>query len=607
MEIKNIFQIIFSLLLVACCGAVAPPDNQSPFTDILFRADVQNGLSNSERLNYYYYDEGIQYLPFHVITSLKRPKEDGIGLYNELFFDNPERLGMYKNFLNADFPPVGLTISDKNEKYVRMAGINCATCHTAFISKDGQGFYVDGAPSTFAINRLIRDMMFSMISTSICPSEFNEFYDRYILASKSKLPQEDAVNFETEAFYEYLDSAENCQSVQVSKDLYIKVSRLEGELKTSLEYNSIRVDTTLNNSYPLESDLNSRTKMLFFMVKKIKFFLDQAGYASNPNVTDAPESSLGAANPWGSTKNLISANIFHKDKNDWLKEMGGQISTPFIWDYTDSKWIFASGVTNSMLERNMAQAIALVTDFNWDSLETTASIKKLQVVSDYASKIEPPVWNQEILGKINTEFAEEGKQIFKQECLHCHSTSKPNGIASIEYNYMDVGTDTEYIKAQQESFYGKDFFSEVLAPWMKDVKISAAKREGISDLSKYESGREFVFWRKPDRVRYAAKPLYGVWATAPYLHNASVLNMSELLKPAKDRLKSFYVGSFEYDSLNLGFTNEQRWYSSKFEVDCKSCRGNSNVGHEFGVNLTSHQKLALIEFLKSYTKDTVFE
>jgi cytochrome c1 len=260
-----------------------------------------------------------------------------------------------------------------------------------------------------------------------------------------------------------------------------------------------------------------------------------------------------------------------------------------------------------MLERNMAQAIALVTDFNWDTLETTASIKKLHNVSTYAAKIKPPRWNEEILGKINVEFAEEGKQIFKKECLSCHSTNKPSGIASIEYNYLDVGTDAEYIKAQQESFYGKDFFSEVLAPWMKDVKLASAKREGITDLSKYEIGREYVFWRKPDKVRYAAKPLYGVWATAPYLHNASVLNMSELLKPSKDRLKSFYVGSFEYDSLNLGFTNEQRWYSSKFEVDCKACRGNSNAGHEFGVNLTSHQKFALIEFLKSYTEETVFE
>jgi hypothetical protein len=536
---NKIIYIFLAFILSACCGAVAPPDNQSPFSDIVFRSDISNGLSNQERLNYYYLDEGIQYLPFHVLTSLKRPKEDGIGLYDELFFENPERLGMYRNFLDKNYPPVGLTISDKNENYVRMAGINCATCHTAFISKNGQGFYVDGAPSTFAINRLIRDMMFSMISTTICPSEFNEFYDRYSASSKNKLYQDDEVNFETDAFYEYLDSAENCQSIKISPDLYVKVSKLEGELKTSLEANMVRLDTTLQNSYPVESDLNSRTKMLFFMVKKIKFFLDQAGYASNPNVTDAPESSLGAANPWGSTKNLIAANIFHKDSDEWLKEMGGQISIPYIWNYTDSKWIFSSGVTNSMLERNMAQAIALVTDFNWDTLETTASIKKLHNVSTYAAKIKPPRWNEEILGKINVEFAEEGKQIFKKECLSCHSTNKPSGIASIEYNYLDVGTDAEYIKAQQESFYGKDFFSEVLAPWMKDVKLASAKREGITDLSKYEIGREYVFWRKPDKVRYAAKPLYGVWATAPYLHNASVLNMSELLKPSKDRLKSY--------------------------------------------------------------------
>src|SRR5262249_10766731 len=34
---------------------------------------------------------------------------------------------------------------------------------------------------------------------------------------------------------------------------------------------------------------------------------------------------------------------------------------------------------------------------------------------------------------------------------------------------------------------------------------------------------------------YKGRPLNGIWATAPYLHNGSVPTLADLLKPAKDR------------------------------------------------------------------------
>ena len=42
---------------------------------------------------------------------------------------------------------------------------------------------------------------------------------------------------------------------------------------------------------------------------------------------------------------------------------------------------------------------------------------------------------------------------------------------------------------------------------------------------------------------YESRVLNGVWAVAPYLHNGSVPNLWELMKPAKDRKSSFMVGS----------------------------------------------------------------
>ena len=46
---------------------------------------------------------------------------------------------------------------------------------------------------------------------------------------------------------------------------------------------------------------------------------------------------------------------------------------------------------------------------------------------------------------------------------------------------------------------------------------------------------------------YKARALYGIWATAPYLHNGSVPNLWELLTPAKRRKATFMVGSRVFD------------------------------------------------------------
>jgi mono/diheme cytochrome c family protein len=95
--------------------------------------------------------------------------------------------------------------------------------------------------------------------------------------------------------------------------------------------------------------------------------------------------------------------------------------------------------------------------------------------------------------------------------------------------------------------------------------------------------------------QYKARPLNGIWATAPYLHNGSVPNLNELLKPASDRTKKFWVGSREFDTENVGFKTDQ----GKIEFDTQASPGNSNAGHEYGTVLTPDERRQLIEYLKS--------
>jgi hypothetical protein len=66
---------------------------------------------------------------------------------------------------------------------------------------------------------------------------------------------------------------------------------------------------------------------------------------------------------------------------------------------------------------------------------------------------------------------------------------------------------------------------------------------------------------RPDRFRaplaYRARPLNGIWAMAPYLHNGSVPSLYDLLLPPDQRPKTFYVGSWEFDPEIVGYETKK--------------------------------------------------
>ena len=100
---------------------------------------------------------------------------------------------------------------------------------------------------------------------------------------------------------------------------------------------------------------------------------------------------------------------------------------------------------------------------------------------------------------------------------------------------------------------------------------------------------------------YKARPLNGVWASAPFLHNGSVPNLYELLLPASERSQTFYIGSWEYDPKTVGYVTDNE---NGFLFDTR-LKGNSNAGHEYATGaygesaLTANERRALLEYLKT--------
>jgi len=113
---------------------------------------------------------------------------------------------------------------------------------------------------------------------------------------------------------------------------------------------------------------------------------------------------------------------------------------------------------------------------------------------------------------------------------------------------------------------------------------------------------------------YKARPLNGVWATAPFLHNGSVPTIYDLLSPVAERPKAFLLGNPTFDPVRVGIVTQTdvpkgRDYDKNgyFILDTSKA-GNRNIGHEFsneknegviGPALSPDERNAIIEFLKT--------
>jgi hypothetical protein len=102
---------------------------------------------------------------------------------------------------------------------------------------------------------------------------------------------------------------------------------------------------------------------------------------------------------------------------------------------------------------------------------------------------------------------------------------------------------------------------------------------------------------------YKFRPLTGIWATPPYLHNGSVPTLYDLLLPPSERPKSFYVGTREFDSMKVGFNSEKSTENSflfrVFDENGKPIQGNLNSGHDYdNVSLSAADREALVEYMK---------
>ena len=272
--------------------------------------------------------------------------------------------------------------------------------------------------------------------------------------------------------------------------------------------------------------------------------------------------------------------------------------------------------------------------------------------------LKPPKWPEDVLGKIDIERAKQGKLLFADRCKFCHGPhpskpyawpvadkENPNIPGQVNSNWQwDMAGDITQLDGKPVR---QDWRSSLWAIPMIDTdvigtdpKLADNFMDNLYDASKLIPGSEPVNagdglqlllnilvpklydrWdikgnqvanydglNVPFRIRnlraYKARPLHGVWATPPFLHNGSVPTIYHLLSPLAERPTSFHVGNREYDPKKLGYIRSPS--PGSFFHDT-TISGNQNSGHQFtdqdapgriGHLLSEDQRYALLEYLK---------
>ncbi|MHB1847120.1 MAG: c-type cytochrome [Deltaproteobacteria bacterium] len=217
--------------------------------------------------------------------------------------------------------------------------------------------------------------------------------------------------------------------------------------------------------------------------------------------------------------------------------------------------------------RLMMTATTLCTD---SVAQATAIDSYFPNIEAFVDSVKPPPYPY----PIDQGLAAQGAQIFSQSCAICHGSQGAGGsYPNLAIPLALVGTDPTLAQGEQFAgpyvdWYNGSFYGEIAS---------------LDPLA-----------------GYVAPPLDGVWAIAPYLHNGSVPTLGALLDSSLRPTywsRSFKAADYDPTAVGWKFTVEAQGGGTA--VYDTTQPGYSNAGHTFGDPLSTTDRQALIEYLKT--------
>lgn len=336
------------------------------------------------------------------------------------------------------------------------------------------------------------------------------------------------------------------------------------------------------------------------------------------------------------------ASVFAINEPENAQTANAPVSLPVVWDTPQHEIVQWNGAALNAgigpYTRNIGEVVGVYGGLKIRKIKTAilgteklrydhhVNVSALERIEEILTTLWSPQWPEDMLGKLSVRKVDAGKAHYDNHCIDCHAViadrTDPNRTIGEQMHLVTlVGTDP-LVATNPAISISKTGILEghTVLPLLKhlpatgllggkfeaEAPTASIVGNGVIGILREERPGELVTGLldyakaakalKPKEPSYKARPLNGIWASAPFLHNGSVPNLTELLKKPDERIKSFYVGSWEMDPENVGFVISKTKNTSLLDT---SLPGNSNRGHDYGTDLSNEQKAELIEYVKS--------
>jgi len=565
---------------------------------------LDQGIAKEKLSWFYHADQGTRTFgfPYEWLMALEQPTIPWL-LFTEvdLFSDTAylERYGFIpdtiipgKKALPIGFAKGGPMLdptgapwkNPRNKQDMTGVGLTCAGCHTGSFTYKDTAVVIDGGPALTDLFKMKQGMGVALVLTRYLPGRFSRFAER-ILGPDATLDDRETLKNQIDQVLGQYKKVKNLEERVASQSLLEGYGRLDALNRIGNQVFSI--------------DLNK------------------------------PENYAGSSAP---------------------------VHYPRIWNTPWFDWVQYNGSIMQPMVRNAGESLGVsaelnLTDASKDFYKSSVNIKSLDEMEqmikgnnppnakDGFSGLKSPKWPGDILPPIDQKLAAQGAELYKTHCQECHRPPVTNE-AFYDFNNKDWWTKNQIGEAILKvenipiSHIGTDPAQAadmanrtVATPAHLDIRetsfalalgavvektvnyIYDQKKPPMSDAERQAANGNMKNELRKD-LAYKVRPLNGIWATPPYLHNASVPTIEDLLGDPEKRPAKFYLGSREYDPVKLGYKTDP--ITNGFEFDT-SIRGNSNRGHEFrkdydkdkeikgviGPALSADDRKALIEYLKT--------
>jgi mono/diheme cytochrome c family protein len=542
------------------------------------------GWTDDQRLHFHHTPQGTRLVPYDWFMALEQPCLSLFGC--DLFAGKTylARFGFLSSRTDPKLNPEGLPIGfarqedffdPETKEIYPVVGLNCAACHTAELHYGKYAVQVDGAPAMIEVTEFQKALLLAVGFTQKIPFRYGRFEKRVLGQNASEKQKADLKR----RFTAFITSAK----------------------------------FELDNSGPGKG-----------------IYDNQAGFDRTDALTRIGNQVFAV--------DMLNATNF--------APANAPVRFPQVWDASWFTWVQYNSSISDPLVRNVGEALGVRAVAKLDGpdakdFENSVHIQGLKELEWLLSGpapyqgLRPPDWPS-VFPALDEKKIARGAQLYQSICQRCHLPPVEELVADLKKPqptyWRENGQKKRFliVKDLQQSFVGTDpheatDFANRKADsgHLGKGSISAAVGlELVTDgiVNKFFDKMKFtpeqqIEWRggrdpQDPVVRaetiYKARPLTGIWAVSPYLHNGSVPNLYALLSPQNERPDTFWTGSMEFDPVQVGHDTSK--IKGGYLYDVKN-PGNDNHGHEFkagpmgngvvGPALSPDDRFAIIEYLKS--------